>query len=222
LSRSRLFALWVFVGATLLPTAAHAQLEFGAEKPRIFSIQRRPYRLGHEFTLGIGVLPLDAFYVGAVANASYTYHFSDFWSWEIAGGGYSLNFGTGLRSRLFDEFGVEPVRGGGERIKVFANTSMVIKPLFGKLAIFNMDIVYSETYFVAGIGPLLKGEFWRPAANLGVGLRFWSGKALSWRLDIRDYLIFSALIPENSLFFMVSASFNYYNEQEHEEAEWPD
>ena len=197
------------IGAILLPRPAAAQLEFDNERPRVFSIQERPYRLGHEFTLGLGVLPLDAFYVGVTSSASYTYHFSDFWAWEIAGGSYSLNFGTGLKSRLLDEHRVVPVRGGGERITTFATTSAVAKPLFGKLAIFNQDTILSETFFVAGIGPLLKGAYWRPCVDLGMGLRFWTSAVLSFRLDIRDYLIFTSLVPENTLFLLVSASFNY-------------
>ena len=94
-----------------------------------------------------------------------------------------MNFGTGLKGELFEEFGVEPVGGGGEQINTLATTSMVVKPLFGKLSIFNLDVIYSETFFVGGIGPLLKGEYWRPVVNLGVGLRFWSGAALSWRFE---------------------------------------
>ena len=199
----------VGLASLVLPRSAAAQLEFDNEAPRVFSIQERPYRLGHEFTLGLGVLPLDAFYVGVTATASYTYHFSDFWAWEIAGGSYSLNFDTGLTSTLFDKYGVVPVRGGGERIKTFATTSVVVKPLFGKLSIFNDDIIYSETFFVGGLGPMLKGEFWRPTLDLGVGFRFWTSGVLSWRLDIRDYLIFSSIVPQNSLFVLVSASFNY-------------
>ncbi len=208
------------------PRAANAQLEFGRDRPRIFSIQPRPFRLGHEFTLGAGVLPIDAFYVGAVASASYTFHFSDFWAWEIAHGNYSLNFGSGLRRRLRDEFQVEPERGGGERIKVFVTTGLVVKPLFGKLAIFNSDIVFSETFFTVGIGPILKGvgqtNSWRPAIGLGAGMRFWTGQALSWRLDIRDYLIFSTIVPENALFIVISASFNYFTDIEREGLSWPD
>jgi outer membrane beta-barrel protein len=199
----------VALAAVALPRTAAAQLEFDNEAPRVFSIQERPYRLGHEFTLGLGVLPLDAFYVGVTASASYTYHFSDFWAWEIARGSYSLNFDTGLTGTLFDEYGVVPVRGGGERIKTFATTSVVVKPLFGKLSIFNDDIIFSETFFVAGIGPMLKGEFWRPTIDLGVGFRFWTSGVLSWRLDIRDYLIFSSIVPQNTMFLLVSASFNY-------------
>lgn len=221
---SRIVALalaWSSV-VMLTPADALAQLEFGSERPRVFSIQQRPYRLGHEFQLGIGVLPLDAFYVGAVATASYTYHFSDFWAWEIAGGGYSLNFGTGLRKQLNDEYRVEPVKGGGDRITVFLSTDAVAKPLFGKLAIFNASIIYSETFFVAGVGPLRKGQFWLPAVNLGIGFRFWSGPAISWRLDIRDYLVFSSWLPENALFLTISAAFNYYNPSERESSEFPD
>ncbi|MBI5508821.1 MAG: outer membrane beta-barrel domain-containing protein [Deltaproteobacteria bacterium] len=195
--------------ALAVPSPAHAQLVFDNEVPRVFSIQERPYRLGHEFQLGLGVLPLDAFYVGITASASYTYHFSDFWAWEIAGGSYSLNKGTGLATRLFDEYGVVPVRGGGERIVTFASTSVVVKPLFGKLAVFNSDVVYSETFFVAGVGPMRKGEFWRPSADVGAGFRFWTSPVLSWRLDIRDVLVFSSLAPENNLLVLVSASFNY-------------
>jgi outer membrane beta-barrel protein len=208
-----------------LPGTAQAQLEFGADRPRVFSIQRRPYRLGHEFQLGLGVLPLDAFYVGMVASGSYTYHFSDFWAWEIAGGSYSLNFDTGLRDNLLGNFGVEPVEEGGQRIKAWASTSAVAKPLFGKLSVFNLDIVYAETFFIIGIGPHLKGDYWRPAANLGVGMRFWSSPGLSWRVDIREYLIVDTTewTVEGSLFLMLSASFNYFNAEEQEEdTEWPD
>jgi outer membrane beta-barrel protein len=206
-----------------LPGTAQAQLEFGADRPRVFSIQRRPYRLGHEFQLGVGVLPLDAFYVGLVASASYTYHFSDFWAWEIAGGGYSFEFDTGLRDELFEKHRVVPDEGGGDRIQAWVSTSAVAKPLFGKLSVFNLDIVYAETFLTVGVGPHLIGEYWRPAVNLGVGMRFWSSSALSWRIDIRDYLIFTDWVPENSLFLMISASFNYFTAEEQEEyTEWPD
>jgi hypothetical protein len=84
-----------------------------------------------------------------------------------------------------------------------------VKPLFGKLAIFNDDVIYSETFFTAGIGPLLKGQYWRATIDLGGGLRFWTSGVLSWRLDIRDYLVFTGIVPESNLFVLVSASFNY-------------
>lgn len=193
------------------PTVADAQILLSGDRPRIFSIQRRPYRLHHEIQLGLAVLPLDAYYVGMVVTAAYTYHFTDLWAWEIAGGGYSINFDTSLERRLLKDHGVAPVRGGGERIKTLASTGLVVKPLFGKLAIFNADIVFSETFFTLGVGPLMLGDLWRVAVNVGLGLRFWTGETLSIRFDVRDYVVFLEAVPENNLFLMLSASFNVSN-----------
>ena len=222
----RVLGITVFLSALAwAPRPAHAQLEFAGDAPRVFSIQERPYRLGHEFQLGLGVLPMDAFYVGAVIGASYTYHFSDFWGWEIAGAGYSLNFDTGLKNQLRSDYLIEPVGGGGERVRLFGSTGVVVKPLFGKLTLFNQTIVHAETFFTAGLGSVLKrpqaGEGannggYRFAVNLGMGFRFWTTRAVSWRLDIRDYFVFEQALPENMLFVMLSASLNYFNPTEHD------
>jgi outer membrane beta-barrel protein len=204
-------ALCLFVFLTAATASAQVEDLGLGEAPRVMSIQPRPYRLGHEFQLGVGVLPLDAFYVGAVVYGSYTYHFSDFWAWEIGGAGYSLNFNTGLKDELLRKYGVAPVGGGGKRITLVATSSAIIKPLFGKLAIFNNDIVFSETFLTVGAGWVKKDVFNYPAAAVGLGLRFWSSKAFSIRFDIRDYLVFSRLIPENTLMMLLTASLNYYD-----------
>jgi outer membrane beta-barrel protein len=197
-----------------LASTARAEEAVG-EGPRVFSIQPRPYKLGHEFQLGLGVLPMDAYYVGAVIMASYTYHFTDFWGWEIAGAGYSRNFNTSLKHDLKTEYGVVPVQGGGDRIQYFGTTSLVIKPFFGKLAIFNQDMVTSETYFVLGLGALQMGPeggaaYARFVADVGLGLRLWSSDTLSMRVDVRDYLIFVSAVPQQALFLSLSVAFNFH------------
>lgn len=197
-----------------LVPSARAEETVG-EGPRVFSIQPRPYKLGHEFQLGLGVLPMDAFYVGAVVTASYTYHFTDFWGWEIAGAGYSKNFNTSLRGDLRKDYSVVPVRGGGDRIQYFGTTSLVIKPFFGKLAIFNDSLVTSETFFVIGLGALEMGPpvgraDARLVVDLGLGLRLWSSETLSMRVDVRDYLIFVSALPQQALFLSVSVAFNFH------------
>ena len=98
------------------------------EGPRIFSIQPRPYRLGHEFQLGLGVLPLDAFYVGVMPTGSYTFHFSDFWAWEIISLGYSMNFETSLQDDLYEDYGVHPVDEGGARLLRLNDTGPLQAP----------------------------------------------------------------------------------------------
>ncbi len=207
---TRLWPLAVLFFGLVQPAAAQSVDPDGGT--RVFSIQPRPYRLGHEFQLGLGVLPMDAFYVGAVPTASYTYHFSDFWAWEIGSLGYSKNFDTSLRDDLREQYNLEPVRGGGDRIHLVATSSLVVKPLFGKLALFNRDIVHSETFFSLGGGMVLKGEVPLFSMALGVGLRFWSSEVLSLRFDVRDYLLFSTLIPQNTMMFMLSASLNVFDE----------
>src|SRR5690606_19895230 len=193
-------ALWV-------PGGAWAQdLEFGVEEPRVFSIQPRPYRLGHEFNLGAGVMPLDAFYVGLVLGGSYTFHFTDFWAWEIVSLHYSINFDTALERNLFDQYGVRAVRGGGERTQLFGTTSAVAKPFFGKLVLTNRTVVYAETFLLAGIGPFQsvsgtgESSYFDPAFNLGLGLCFWVNEVLSVRFEIRDYIVLkNMLVKQDNL-----------------------
>lgn len=196
------------------PATAHAELSLDIEKPRVFSIQDRPYRLGHEFTLGVGLLPMDSFYIGSVASGSYTYHFSDFWAWEMIHANFSLNSDTGLEQELLDEFGVEPVRGGGDRITTFATSALVIKPLFGKIALFNETMIYAESQFFFGGGPMRlaleeDGTFYF-AGLIGGALRFWTNDVFSIRFEIRDYLIFRDWVPDNTMMLGVTASFNFF------------
>ncbi len=213
--RGRWLTIVLCCAVAAVPTMVRAQTELESDPSRIFSIQPRQYRLGHEFQLGVGFLPLDAFYLGIVATAGYTYHITDFWAWEIAGGGYSFNIDTSLEDELFERFQVKPTdqaARGIERISMFATTSAIIKPLFGKLAIFNSDIVYSETFLAAGVGGLRLGSFWRPVVDIGLGLRFWSSQALSIRLDVRDYLVFTSFVPRQSLLIVLSAGLNYFDD----------
>lgn len=200
------FAGCLAVAAPRLASASDERLLWDA--PRVFSIQPRPFRLGHEFQLGLGVLPTDAFYVGAVAAASYTFHFTDFWAWEIAGGGYSLNFDTALKSELLNDYGVAPVGGGGERISAFVMSGLVVKPLFGKVALWNDTLTYGETFFTVSSGAMNKGKFTRFAMGLGVGLRLWWTPVVSWRIDLRDLMSFNRPLPEHSFFLLISTAFS--------------
>lgn len=220
--RAKFLAAVIAAPIVLAASAARADFEadFEADAPRVFSIQERPYRLGHEFSLGLGALPLDAFYTGMVVNAGYAYHLSDFWAWEIAAG-YSLNFDTGLEDELFKEYGVLPVRGGGDRIQVIGTGNLIVKPLFGKLALFNASTLYGETYLVFGGGAMRMGvedgSTFYFTLDPGAGIRFWVGDAFSIRFDVRNYMVFkTGYVPENNLLLMLVASFNYFTADEDE------
>ena len=204
--------------AVSAPGAARADVDFDDDQPRAFSIQPRPFRLGHEFELGLGVLPLDAFYVGAVLGFSYTYHFTDFWAWEIVALDYSFNIDTSLQDRLERDFNLQPDQIPA-RITLFGATSLVIKPMFGKLAWRNRSLVYGETYFSLGLGPHLlvrpatvdrgASSDWVPTLRLGLGFRFWRSEVFSVRFAVQEHLIFTRLVPESSLLIMLSGAFNF-------------
>lgn len=177
-------------------------------------IQNRKFRMGHEFTLSSGVVPLDAFYKGVVATGRYTLHFDDFQAWEIVGGTYSFNIETDLRRQLRELFAVGPEQ--LDQLYVIVDSNYVLKPVYGKLSLFNRALVYNELYFVVGgaVSYYSDGSF-RPGPDVGVGLRFFVTDWLSVRADARHYVLFNSvpLVDPNAtidhvLYLTLGASFN--------------
>src|SRR5579872_5200332 len=96
--------------AALAPTLALAQAEELQNPGSVLAVQERTYRMNHELTLGIGVLPLDAFYKGLTAQVSYTFHFTDTFAWQVGRFTYSYDVDTGLKSQLLTQYGVLPTQ----------------------------------------------------------------------------------------------------------------
>jgi outer membrane beta-barrel protein len=204
-----------------LPAPARAQLQFAGDAPQIYSVQPREHRFTHAIQLGTAVLPLDAFYVGLAAYGSYTYHFDDFWAWEVANGFYSYSFDTGLKGELAgagEQASLDSLR----RVRLMVSTNLVLKPMFGKLSLFNRNVVEAETLFSAGLGGVQLSEakgaatqtdvIFRPALNFGIGFQFWASKRISVRFDMRDYLVFmstSSPVPSSVLMILLSGSFGF-------------
>lgn len=206
--RSSVLALvaGLVLGLWTSPAAADGLDEGGA----LYAVQNRKYTASHEFSVGAGSLPLDAFYKGYTVSGAYTLHFNDLWAWEIVNGAYSFNVDTDLRRELESNFSVQPTE--FPSIQWFGNSNLVLKPLYGKLAWLNGNLIYGELFFTAG--PALAdyenaGTF--VGANLGLGLRFYLSESFSVRLDARDYYFIS---PDdmksriNELFFSTGISLN--------------
>ena len=177
-------------------------------------IQNRKFKMAHEFTLQGGTLPLDAFFKGATLSGRYTLHFNDFHAWEIAAGTYSFNIDTGLKQQLFDNFGVEPE--ALPTLQLVIDSNYVMKPFYGKLALFNRTLLYSELFLLAGATVTVweDGSF-RPGPDIGAGLRFFVTEWFSVRTDIRYAVVFNGIPVQDPnatidgvLFLGVGASFN--------------
>lgn len=206
--------LAVVVALLLAALPGRAQYDDESGGGSAVVIQNRKFKMVHEFTLQGGTLPLDAFVKGVTATGRYTLHFDDFHAWEIAAGTYSLNIDTGLKQQLIDNFGVQPE--ALPAVQVVLDSNYVMKPFYGKLALFNRTLLYSELFLVGGVTVTYwsDGSF-RPGPDVGAGLRFFVSEWFSLRADIRHALIFNGipLVDEQGkidgiLYLGLGASFN--------------
>ncbi len=198
----------LLAAAALSPVPALAQ-EF-EEGGKLYAVQNRKYVQGHEFLIGLGTVPMDAFYKGITGTFAYAYHFSDMWAWEIASGTYSLNVDTSLRDELENNFGVRPTR--FPELQFFVGSNIIFKPLYGKFAFLNDSLMYAELYLTAG--PSVAnyenaGVF--IGLNVGGGARLYLTKNFSIRFENRYYQFISAETfqdTESELFLQVGIGLN--------------
>lgn len=178
----------------LAPGLARAQAEALENPGTVSAVQERLYQMNHELTLGVGVLPADAFYKGLTGHLAYTYHFSDSFAWQVGRGFYSYNVHTSLREQLERDFGVAPTANAfQDEVQWAVGSDLVWSPFYGKFAFRNAQVLHFQAFLLGG-GTVLKlnrdGAF-RPAVNLGVGLRFFSSNTVSFRLDVTNNVVFA-------------------------------
>ncbi|XXF79358.1 outer membrane beta-barrel domain-containing protein [Myxococcaceae bacterium GXIMD 01537] len=178
----------------LTPGFARAQAEALENPGAVSAVQERLYRMNHELTLGVGVLPADAFYKGLTANLGYTYHFSDSFAWQVGRGTYSYNLKTALREQLERDFGVAPTANAfQDEVQWMVGSDLVWSPFYGKVSFRNRKVLHFEAFVLAG-GSVLKlnrENGFRPAANIGLGLRLFSSDTVSFRLDVTNNFVFA-------------------------------
>lgn len=171
----------------LLPASAFAQYEQLENPGSVSAVQERTFRMNHELDLGIGVLPLDAFYKGVGGQVSYTYHFTDSFAWQVGRGTYSYDLDTGLRTQLERDYGVSPTV--FEQVEWMAGSDLVWSPFYGKLAVANQSVLHFSGFLSLGGSVLKMNVGFRPAVAIGAGARVFSTRWLSFRLDAMDNVV---------------------------------
>ncbi len=179
---------------------------FAEPEPERVAIQERKFQLFHEVRGGVGAMPLDAFQKGWTFSLSYTYHFNNYLSWEVAQFTGAYLTSTNLRDSLIDQFAVPPEDFSAPRL--MATTGLEFSPFYGKQAILNDSILHHA--LLGGIYTGLvfgdRGTFGdtltdlRPAVGLGLGYRLYNTKLLSMRLDVRNFVTFRRPIRDNESF----------------------
>jgi outer membrane beta-barrel protein len=189
----------------LLPAAAFAQLEQLENPGTVSAVQQRPYRMQHEFNLAVGVLPLDAFYKGLFAQVGYTYHWTDTFAWQVGRGAYNYPARTGLREELERVYNVLPT--AVDEVQYFIGSDLMWKPFYGKMAVLNRVVWHGEAYLMLG-GTIFKfTNAFRPAVNLGGGVRLFVSRYASFRLEFTDNIVLPTGGGSTSIMQVATVSF---------------
>jgi len=195
-----------------LPSGAPA-LEEDLDQGKVFAIQARDYRMNHEFSLSMAFLPLDAFYKFFAVSGHYVVHFTDMWAWEAIHFSFSkyMDIDTGLEKELSDKWDISAT--DTPKIDYFIDTNLMLKPLYGKMTLFDSLVIYMETYFILGIGAEKFQTAWFPAGDVGVGMRIFLTDTLSLRFEVREYVYLEEGGVGSTLYFGIGFCYNAFAEE---------
>ena len=184
---------FVLLALTLVGASpAVADDEFDEEQVATYAVQSRLFRLGGELNVAAGVLPINAFNKGLTIGGSFTYHFSNAWAWEVINGTYVYKqMDTGLKTELLENFDVQPTKIAA--IDLMLSSSLLLKPFYGKLAVFNRRVIHAEVSIPIGmtLGRYTNPQSYLYGPNLGVIFRVFISPHASLRIDVRDNALFS-------------------------------
>lgn len=190
--------------------------DLDVEAARLDDIQNRKYSLLHEISLLGGGLPVDPFNKGITVTAGYTLHFADALAWEVVQFSYSFNVDTKLKKNLVNsQVALGSAVPEFPEINWIAATHLVLKPLYGKQALFNTQIMHLEVYLQAGPA-FLKRSYAAASLAFGVdagfGIRVWVKKWISIRADVVELVYFLEAKPQQTLRLDIGAAFNLRGE----------
>jgi len=183
LSSSLTIAALSFLGAS----TARAGDELDEEQVATYAVQSRLFRLGGELAVAGGILPMNAFDKGLTVGGSFTYHFNNVFAWEIINGSYIYKqLDTDLKTELVENFNANPTEIAA--LDLLLSSSLVLKPFYGKLALFNRRVIHMELSVPFGVA---MGRYTNPQAYLfgptaGLLFHVFLSRHTSIRFDARE------------------------------------
>ena len=147
----------------------------------------------HELVVRGGHYVSDMFDATWVAGGAYSYHLTEDFAVEASGGLTHITSTGG--PELERTFNV--LEGRDRRALLFA-TNLVFSPLHAKLQS-GASIVHFDVSVTLGAGVVDSALSSGVAGNAGIGFGFFLGKAVTLRLDIRDYVYRQQLLDRKEL-----------------------
>jgi outer membrane beta-barrel protein len=183
---------------------------------KVFAIQERIFDRHHEISLSLGYIPDDNFFNAYPVGIGYTYHFNPYLAWEVVRGQYMFTQEKDIKGKLEKDFGVTPEVFLQPKYMVHSN--IIIKPLYGKEALWNKGIINHESYLILGGGMInyekkfsdgKKGSESDPSISVGAGTRYFINRNLCTTLEIRDLINLKKDKTENNVYLGVGLSFQF-------------
>ncbi len=121
-----------------------------------------------------------------------------------------------VKEDLENDFGVTPTQ--FDEMKLMLHTSLVIKPSYGKDALWNRKVINHESYLLAGIGMVsydrhfsVGEEESEQAVSLsfGLGRKYFLNKKFAINLEFRDFVNFKEEDVENIVYLGVGLSYRF-------------
>jgi outer membrane beta-barrel protein len=157
----------------------------------------------HELVVRGGHYVSDMFDATWVAGGAYSYHLTEDFAVEASGGWTNITSTGG--PELERTFSV--LEGRDRRALLFA-TNLVFSPLHAKLQS-GASIVHFDVSVTLGAGVVDSALSSGVMGNAGLGFAFFLGKAVTLRLDIRDYVYRQQLLDRKELVNDLAATIGF-------------
>lgn len=166
---------------------------------RIKSVQRKEFLKKNRIEIfpHFGLDLNDPFFQHFIVGASVGYHLVDSFSVEARGG---FAIGSVKQSAIrFVRTETDSLLENPPEFKYHADLDFVWAPLYGKLSLFSEAILHFDTYVTAGPGIFGTDAGLNPAANVGIGQRYFITDWLVARIELRNYLFLDNRNNESDL-----------------------
>jgi outer membrane beta-barrel protein len=183
---------------------------------KVFAVQERVFDRHHEIGLSLGYIPDDNFFNAYPVGIGYTYHFNPYLAWEVVRAQDMYTQEKDIKKKLEKDFGVTPEVFLQPKYMVHSN--IIIKPLYGKEALWNKGIINHESYLIFGGGMInyekkysdgTKDSESDPSICVGAGTRYFINRNLCTTLEIRDLVNLKKDKTENNVYFGLGLSFQF-------------
>ncbi len=181
-------------------------------------IQDRIYDRKHEINLNLGYIPDDDFYEMNPIGVGYTYHFNKHLAWEVGRAQFVSSYEKPLKQDLETEFSVTPEQ--FDRLTYMVHSTLLVKPTYGKDAVWDSTILNHESYLGLGAGianyereysvgePTDETVF---SVTAVMGRKYFLSKRFALNLEAKTYTNFKDVKTETHVYlgFGLSYRFNF-------------